>query len=98
MTKELIEKARESANKNHRIPSNWNEIDIAGQDGYIKGYIAGVEEVTKELQEQIEKILNEVDKYMCLSNMKEREIYDIQEIFRQNGFKRNSADKWELGE
>ena len=44
MTEELIEKARESANKNHRIPSNWNEIDIAGQDGYIKGYIAGATE------------------------------------------------------
>lgn len=56
------------------------------------------EEITKELKGQIEKTLNEVDKCMCLSNMKEREIYDIQEIFRQNGFKRNDVDKWELVE
>ena len=53
---------------------------------------------TKGLKKQIEKTLNEVDRYMCLSNMREREIYDIQEIFRQNGFKRDSVDKWEIPE
>lgn len=47
---------------------------------------------------QIEKMVNEIDKTMCLSNMREREIYDIQEIFRKYNFKRDSNDKWEIKE
>lgn len=50
----------------------------------------------KELEQQIEKMINEIDKTMCLSNMREREIFDIQEIFRKYNFRRNSNDKWEL--
>lgn len=49
-------------------------------------------------KQQIEKMINEIDKIMCLSNMREREIYDIQEIFRKYNFKRNSNDKWEMKE
>ena len=52
----------------------------------------------EELKAQIEKMINEIDKTMCLSNMREREIFDIQEIFRKYNFRRNSNDKWEIKE
>ena len=44
MTEELKKKAEESAYKNCPIPFCWNEIDIATQGGYKKGYIAGATE------------------------------------------------------
>ena len=50
------------------------------------------------LKAQIEKMINEIDKTMITSNMREREIYDIQEIFREYNFKRDGNDKWELEE
>lgn len=54
------------------------------------------EQRVKELEEQIEKMINEIDKTMVLSNMRECEICDIQDIFRKYGFKRNSNDTWEI--
>lgn len=56
--------------------------------------------MTKEkLKQQIEKTINEIDKCICLSNMREREIYDIQQILRDNGFIRNQdTNKWEIKE
>lgn len=51
-----------------------------------------------ELKQQIEEMINEIDKTMCLSNMREREIYDIQEIFRKYNFRRDSNNKWEMKE
>ena len=53
---------------------------------------------SNELQEQIENLINEIDKTMVLSNMREYEICDIQDIFRKYGFKRNSNDIWEIKE
>ena len=50
------------------------------------------------LKKRIEKMINEIDKTMIISNMREREIYDIQEIFRKYNFRRDSNDKWELKE
>ncbi|MBO7732346.1 MAG: hypothetical protein J6S67_07330 [Methanobrevibacter sp.] len=50
-----------------------------------------------ELKAQIEKMINEIDKTMVLSNMCECEICDIQDIFRKNGFKWNE-EKWEIKE
>ena len=55
-------------------------------------------EVTKELEVQIEKMINEIDKTMILSTMYEHEICDIQDIFRKYGFKRNSNNTWEIKE
>ena len=52
-----------------------------------------VAELKKKIQ-MMEKMVNEIDKTMCLSNMRECEIYDIQEIFRKNGFKRNFVNMW----
>lgn len=51
-----------------------------------------------ELNTQIEKMVNEIDKTMVLSNMHECEICDIQDIFRKYGFKRKSNDIWEIKE
>lgn len=51
-----------------------------------------------ELKAQIEKMINEIDRTMVLSNMREYEICDIQDIFRKYGFKRNSNDIWEIKE
>ena len=56
------------------------------------------EKKIEELKAQIEKMINEIDKTMCLSNMREREIYDIQQIFRKYDFRRDSNDKWEIKE
>ena len=50
------------------------------------------------LKAQIGEMINEIDKTMILSNMREREIYDIQEIFRKYNFRRDSNDKWEFKE
>ncbi len=50
----------------------------------------------RKLQERIEKMINEIDKTMVLSNMRECEICDIQDIFRKYGFKRNSNGTWEI--
>ena len=50
-----------------------------------------------ELQEQIEKMINEIDKTMVFSNMRECEICDIQNIFRKYNFRWNN-DKWEIKE
>lgn len=49
-------------------------------------------------KEQIESMINEIDKTMVLSNMHEHEICDIQDIFRKYGFKRNSNNVWEIKE
>lgn len=67
-------------------------ISLDGKKWYCE------EKRIKELKQQIEKMINEIDKTMCLSNMREREIYDIQEIFRKYGYRRNDSDKWELAE
>lgn len=52
----------------------------------------------KELEQKIEKMINEIDKTLILSTMREGEICDIQDIFRKYGFKRNDNDKWEIKE
>ncbi len=65
---------------------------------YNQAYVDKQEKHIKELEAQIEKMINEVDKTMVLSNMRECEIYDIQEIFRKYNFKRNSNDIWEIKE
>lgn len=65
---------------------------------YIDIFEAGIEIATKELEAQIEKMVNEIDKTMVLSNMRECEICDIQDIFRKYGFKRNGNDTWEIKE
>ena len=85
----------------HKHYSNNTELQTA----YELGYKDGVTETTKKLEhknnclkEQIEKMINEIDKTIITSNMREREIYDIQEIFRKYDFRRNDNDKWELKE
>lgn len=45
--KEAEEIAKESARKNCPMPFNWNEIDVARQDGYIKGFLEGLHEGQK---------------------------------------------------
>lgn len=52
----------------------------------------------RDLEARIEKMVNEIDKTMVLSNMCECEICDIQDIFRKYGFKRNSNNTWEIKE
>lgn len=59
--------------------------------------LEGRDNEIRELKARIEKMVNEIDKTMVLSNMRECEICDIQDIFRKNGFKRNE-EKWELAE
>jgi len=97
MTKEELkqeaEKSRLSTKSGHDL-----SYDPKYREVYDKGYIAGATEATKELKEQIEKMVNEIDKTMVLSNMRECEICDIQDIFRKYGFKRNGNDVWEIKE
>lgn len=51
-----------------------------------------------ELEAQVEKMINEIDKTMVLSNMCECEICDILDIFRKYGFRLNDNDIWEIKE
>lgn len=60
--------------------------------------IHNLNERNKMLKAQIEKMVNEIDKTIVLSNIRECEICDIQDIFRKYGFKRNSNDIWEIKE
>lgn len=71
---------------------------IKCESGYYQLGETEKDDKIEQLKEQIEKMINEIDKCMCLSNMREREIYDIQEIFREYNFRRDSNDKWELKE
>ena len=64
----------------------------------LLGIIQSKDKVIAKLKAQIEKMINEIDKTMITSNMREREIYDIQEIFRKYNFRRDSNNKWELKE
>lgn len=57
-----------------------------------------LQQENNHFKQQIEKMINEIDKTMVISNMREREIYDIQEIFRKYNFRRDDNDKWELKE
>ena len=78
------------------------EIESLTVDEIVRLAIIGfATEATKELSNRLEaqkeNLINEIDKTMVLSNMRECEICDIQDIFRKNGFKRNEG-KWELAE
>ena len=106
----LEEKAEEYANHNDwfEFSANVDKIGNAIRRKMKQAYLSGAEEVKEEnkklkkqiknLEGQIEKMINEIDKTMVTSNMREREIYDIQEIFRKYDFRRNDNDKWELKE
>lgn len=54
----------------------------------------------KRLKEKICKLLTDVDIFMCTqSSMNEGEIYDIQQIFKRNGFQFNGKEQsWEFKE
>ena len=99
MTKEELEKeANKYADENATPDLNYSfRVDIF--EASKEGHLAGAEPREKriaELEVQIEKIINEIDKTMVLSNMRECEICNIQDIFRKYGFKRNSKDVWEI--
>ena len=89
MTEELYNKIDKFCNE-----TDWKKYPTYEHalEEFIKGIVA---EETKELEAQIEKMINEIDRTMVLSNMRECEICDIQDIFRKYGFNRNEG-KWEF--
>lgn len=65
MTKEELKReAEEKAKELCKFPINWNELDVAKESGFIKGYLAGSEPREKriaELTEQNTSLQHKVD-------------------------------------
>lgn len=91
--KELEEKDKQIAELREQLEINEKCCIECGKDwGNQK-----VQKRVVQLEAQIENMINKIDKTMVLSNMRECEICDIQDIFRKYGFKRNEG-KWEIKE